>query len=95
MKKSITRLSFDLPEDLKERFGSEAKSERALNQDFVAYKPKHPELMSVLAGNALEEGYKRMGRINLGMAEMGFEGDVCCLQNYEDNLRDDADDTEY
>lgn len=95
MKKSITRLSFELPEDLLERFGGDTRAERALDQVSVVYAPRHPDLMTVLASNALEEGYRRMGRINLGMAEMGFEGDVYCLQSYEDNLRDDADDTEY
>jgi hypothetical protein len=95
MKDNLKRLSFDLPEELLGTIGNEMKPERALNQFSVVYTPKHPELMPTLIGTALEEGYKRMGRINLGMAEMGLGGDVCCLQDYEENLRDDADDTEY
>lgn len=95
MKDDHTRLSFDLPVELLDLISSEMKPDRALNEVFVVYTPKHPELMHVLSGNALEEGYRRMGRINLGMAEMGLVGDVCCLQDYEDILRDDVDDAEY
>lgn len=95
MKDNLKKLSFDLPAELLEVISREMKPERALNEVFVVYTPKHPELMHTLSGNALEEGYRRMGRINLGMAEMGLGGDMCCLQDYEDILRDDADDADY
>ncbi len=105
MKENLSKLSFELPSELLEAFSNEEKPERALNQVFVEYKPKHPppppppppppELLGLLVGNTIEEAYREMGRINLGMAEMGLVGDVCCLQDYEDILRDDADDAEY
>lgn len=95
MKENLSKLSFELPKELLEAFSNEEKPERALNQVFVEYKPRHPELLGLLVDENLEAAYREMGRINLGMAEMGLVGDVCCLQDYEDILRDDADDTEY
>ncbi len=95
MKENLSRLSYELPKELIKAFGNEVRPERALNKVFVEYKPRHPELLGLLTGDTIEEAYSEMGRINLGMAEMGLGGDVCCLQDYEDILRDDADDPEY
>lgn len=94
-KDSLSLLRFDLPSDLLEAISEEMKPARALDELFVVFTPKDPVIATYLSSNALEEGYRHMGRINLGMAEMGLGGDVGCLENYEDILRDDADDADY
>lgn len=94
-KDSLSLLRFDLPSDLLEAISEEMKPTRALDELFVVSMPKDSAIATFLSSNALEEGYRHMGRINLGMAEMGLGGDVGCLENYEDILRDDADDADY
>jgi hypothetical protein len=95
MKDNLKKLSFDLPAEVLEVIGSEMRPERAMNDILISYSSTNPDSRHVLSGNELEKGYKQMARINLGMAEMGLRGDVCCLLDYEEILRDDSDDTKY
>ncbi len=95
MKDDLSRVSFDLPEELLEAISKEMKPMRSLDQVRLTYQPKVEARGIFSVGTALEDGYRNMARINLGMAEMGLGNDVCSLEDYESILRDEADESVY
>lgn len=93
MKDEFSRVSFDLPEELLEAIGNELKSTRSLDHVRLSYQPRVEAKGIFSVDTALEDGYRNMARINLGMAEMGLGNDVCSLEDYESILRDEADES--
>lgn len=94
-KESRSGLTFEMPSELLRAIGREMKPERALSDVSVVYTAADHGTGQTMIPSSLDElfasGYRSMARINLGMAEMGLSGDLCCLEDYEDVLRDDAD----
>lgn len=94
-KEGRDRLTFEMPSELLRAISREMKPERALSDVSVVYTAADHGTGQTMIASSLDElfasGYRDMARINLGMAEMGLGGDMCCLEDYEDVLRDDAD----